>query len=162
MRVLVLALGNPILCDDGVAFHVLERMRPHLLESDDLVIEEACTGGMDLLTWLMDFDRVLILDAVLTRKRPPGHVGIYSVDDLEDSIHADSPHHTNFATAMELGRAVHADRMPREVVIVGVEVMNVLDFTEDLTPDVEAAVPIASEAAMRTLGTWGVELVDMN
>ena len=49
MRVLVLVLGNPILCDDGVAFHVLEHMRPHLSESDDLVIEEACTGGLALL-----------------------------------------------------------------------------------------------------------------
>ena len=77
MRVLILALGNPILCDDGVAFHVLERMRPYLPPlSDDFAIEEACTGGMDLLTYLLDFDRVLILDAVLTRRDPPGTVGI--------------------------------------------------------------------------------------
>ena len=160
MRVLRLALGNPILCDDGVAFHVLRQLRPLLAESDELAIEEACTGGIDLLTFILDFDRVLILDAVLTGRSPPGHVAIYGVDDLRESIHADSPHHTNFATAMELGRKLHPDRMPEELVIVGVEVDNIVDFTEELTPDVRKAVDPASDAAMGILRDWDVDLVE--
>jgi len=155
MRVLLLALGNPILCDDGVAFHVLERMRPRLPPGPDLSVEEACTGGIDLLTFILDFDRVLILDAVLTRRDPPGKVTVFQVDQLDRSIHADSPHHTNFATAIEMGRMVHPDRMPGEILIVGVEVDNILDFTEDLTPAVGAAVPTAAEAALGILVGWG-------
>jgi hydrogenase maturation protease len=159
MRVLVLALGNPILCDDGVAFHVLERMRSRLPSvSDDLVIEEACTGGIDLLTFILDFDRVLILDAVLTRKDPPGTVNLFRVDELKESIHADSPHHTNFATAVELGHRLHPDRMPGEILIVGVEVDNILDFTEELTPAVEAAVPVAAGRALALLERWGLQV----
>ena len=157
MRVLVLALGNPILCDDGVAFHVLSRMRPRMPEPDeDLVIEEACTGGIDLLIYLLDFDRVLIIDAVMTRRDPPGHVRTYRVEDLRESIHADSPHHTNFATAIELGRKLHPDRMPEELVIVGVEVSNIIDFSEELTPLVESAVPTARDMALGILRDWGV------
>ncbi|MCK4970405.1 MAG: hydrogenase maturation protease [Thermoplasmata archaeon] len=156
MRVLVLVLGNPILCDDGVAFHVLEHMRPSLPEeSDDLVIEEACTGGMDLLVYVMDFDRVLIIDAVMTGRDPPGTVRTYRVEDLNESIHADSPHHTNFSTALELGHKVHPDRMPEELLIVGVEVDNIQEFTEELTPAVEAAVPDAARAALGILEGWG-------
>jgi hydrogenase maturation protease len=159
MRVLILALGNPILCDDGVAFHVLERMRPHLPPlSDTFAIEEACTGGMDLLTYLLDFDRVLILDAVLTRRDPPGTVGTFGVEQLKESIHIDSPHHTNFATAIELGKKLHSDRMPEELLIIGVEVDNLLDFTEELTPSVEASVPYASDKALDILRDWGVQL----
>ncbi|MCJ2540138.1 MAG: hydrogenase maturation protease [Candidatus Thermoplasmatota archaeon] len=156
MRVLVLALGNPILCDDGVAFHVVERMRHRLPEFDDLVFEEACTGGIDLLVYIMDFDRVLILDAVLTRKDPPGTVGVFRVDQLGESIHMDSPHHTNFATAIELGKKLHADRMPGDIQIIGVEVDNIKDFTEELTEPVEASVPKASEKALEILRGWGV------
>lgn len=158
MRVLVLALGNPILCDDGVAFHVVERMRHRLPESDDLVFEEACTGGIDLLVYIMDFDRVLILDAVLTHRDPPGTVGVFNVDQLGGSIHMDSPHHTNFATAIELGKKLHADRMPDEILIIGVEVDNIKDFTEELTESVEAAVPMASVKALEILDGWGVQL----
>lgn len=158
MRVLLLVLGNPILCDDGVAFHVLEHMRHRLPGSEDLAIEEACTGGMDLLVYMLDFDRVLIIDAVKTRREPPGHVAVFRVEDLEDSIHVDSPHHTNFATAIELGRMVHPTRMPEEIAIVGIEVDNIMDFTEEMTPPVEAAVPGAAEMAMGILREWGVPL----
>jgi hydrogenase maturation protease len=159
MRVLLLALGNPILCDDGVAFHVVERMRPRLPESDDLVIEEACTGGIDLLVYFLDFDRVLIVDAVKTRRAPPGTVTTFEVEDLKESIHADSPHHTNFGTAIEMGRMVHPDRMPAEILIVGVEVDNINEFTEEMTPAVTAAVPEATAAALRILERWGMGLL---
>ncbi|UCC93025.1 MAG: hydrogenase maturation protease [Thermoplasmata archaeon] len=159
MRVLLLALGNPIVCDDGVAFHILERMRPHLPPvSDDFAIEDACTGGMDLLPYIMGFDRVLILDAVLTRKDPPGTVGTYQVDQLKESIHTDSPHHTNFATAIELGHKVEPERMPDEILIIGVEVDNILEFGEELTEGVEAAVPDATRRALDILRDWGVDL----
>jgi len=157
MRVLILALGNPILCDDGVAFHVLERMSPRLPQvSDTFAIEEACTGGLDLLTYIVDFDRVLILDAVLTKRDPPGTVGVFRVDQLKESIHTDSPHHTNFSTAIELGNRLHADRMPSDILIIGVEVYNILDFTEDLTAPVEAGVPEAAQKALEILIEWGV------
>ena len=158
MRVLLLVLGNPILCDDGVAFHVIERMRPCLRESEDLVIEEACTGGIDLLVYVLDFDRVLIVDAVKTRREPPGTVTTFEVEDLKESIHADSPHHTNFGTAIEMGRMVHPDRMPGEILIVGIEVDNINEFTEVMTPPVTAAVPEATEAALRILEGWSVPI----
>ena len=159
MRVLVLVLGNPILCDDSVAFHVLERMRPHLPPvSDTFAIEEACTGGMDLLTYIVDFDRVLILDAVLTRRDPPGTVGVFRADQLGESIYMDSPHHTNFSTALELGRKVHPERMPEEILIVGVEVDNILDFTEELNPSLEAVVREAADRALDILKEWGLTL----
>lgn len=159
MRVLLLALGNPILCDDGVAFHVLERMRPNLPpDTDQLVVEEACTGGIDLLTFLLDFDRVLILDAVLTRREPPGTVDVFSVDGLRESIHADSPHHTNFATAIELGNRLHPDRMPADILIIGVEVDDIVNFTEELTRPVAEAVPGAADRALGILGDWGLDV----
>lgn len=137
---------------------MVQRMRPRLPESDDLVIEEACTGGIDLLVYILDFDRVLILDAVLTRRDPPGTVGVFSVDQLGESIHMDSPHHTNFATAIELGNKLHPDRMPEDIQIIGVEVDNIKDFTEELTGPVEAAVPEATERALEILRGWGVAI----
>jgi hydrogenase maturation protease len=103
---------------------------------------------------------VLILDAVKTRREPPGHVGTYGVDDLEDSIHADSPHHTNFATAIELGNRVHGDRMPGRILVIGVEVDNIVDFSEELTPDVMSSVPRATETALGILRDWGVPVSD--
>jgi len=156
MRVLVLALGNPILGDDGVAFHVLERLRPRLKEGPDLVLDEAMAGGIELLTNIVGFDRVLIVDAVKTPGAVPGQVRTLREGDFEESLHASSPHSTNFATAMAMGRAMHPEEMPGVVAIIGVEVERVHEFTEEMTPAVEAAVPVAMEEAARVLRGWGV------
>ena len=158
MRVLVLALGNPILGDDGVAFHVLAALRSRLSEGPDLVLDEAMAGGIELLTHIVGFDRVLILDAVKTPGATPGQVRAFKEGDFEETLHASSPHSTNFATAMAMGRAMHPDEMPSEVAIVGVEVERVYEFNEGLTPAVEAAVPVAAEEAARVLRAWGVQV----
>jgi len=157
-RTLVLALGNPILSDDGVAFHVLERLRSRLTPSEDLVLEEAATGGMDLLPFIMGFDLVLVIDAVKTRRHPPGTIRRFEPDDFQDSLHADSPHHTNFVTAIELGRRLHPEEMPDEIAILGIEADNILDFSEELTEPVAAAVPPAAEQALAILRGWGVQV----
>lgn len=156
MRVLVLALGNPILSDDGVAFHVLERLRRRLPPSNDLALEDAATGGIDLLPYMTGFERVLIIDAVKTRKVPPGTVRSFGVHDFRDSLHADSPHHTNLATAVELGRRMHPDEMPEEISILGIEVDNIVDFGEELTPAVEAAVEPTVDRVLDVLRSWGI------
>jgi hydrogenase maturation protease len=158
MRVMVLALGNPILGDDGVAFHVLELMRPRLRPSDGLVLDGASTGGIDLLPYLKGFTRVLIIDAVKTRREAPGTVLRFSVEDFRESLHADSPHHTNLATAVELGHRLHPQEMPAELAILGIEVDRIHEFREDLTPAVESAVGPAAREALEILSSWGVEV----
>jgi len=57
-----------------------------------------------------------------------------------------------------MGRAMHPEEMPGEVAIVGIEVERVHEFTEEMTPAVEAAVPMATEEAARVLRGWGVPL----
>jgi len=156
MRVLVLALGNPILGDDGVAFHVLAALRSRLTEGPGLVLDEAMAGGIELLTNIVGFDRVLIVDAVKTQGATPGTVRTFTEGDFQETLHASSPHSTNFATAMAMGRAMHPAEMPGEVAIVGIEVERVYEFTEGLTPAVEAAVPVAAGEAARVLRRWGV------
>jgi len=160
MRVLVLALGNPILGDDGVAFHVIERLRMRLTEGPDLVLDEAMAGGIELLTHIVGFDRVLIVDAVKTPGATPGQVRTFNEGDFEETLHASSPHSTNFATAMAMGRAMHPDVMPGVVAIVGIEVERVHEFTEEMTPAVEAAVPVATEEAASVLRGWGVPVAE--
>ncbi len=158
MRVLVLALGNPILSDDGVAFHVLERLRGIGLEGPSVVLDEASTGGIDLLSCIEGFDRVLIIDAIKTPGGEPGQVHRFTEMDLQETLNLDSPHSTNFATALEMGRRLHPEAMPEDIVILAIEVDVIDRFGEELTPDVERAVPKATEMALGILRGWEVEI----
>ena len=159
MRTLVLALGNPILGDDGVAFHILERLRARLSLGPDIVLDEASTGGFDLLAHFEGFDRVLLLDAMRTLDAEPGEVVVLAEDELKESLNTSCTHTTSFSTAMQVGRTIHPDRMPSEIIILGVEVDCIDEFREDLSPKVASAVPEATRRAVEVLRGWGIGVV---
>jgi hydrogenase maturation protease len=158
MLVLVLALGNPILCDDGVAFHVVERLRSINLVGSSVVLDEASAGGIDLLSCIEGFDRVLIIDSIKTPGGEPGQVHHLTEEDLKETLNLDSPHSTSFATALEMGRRLHPEGMPEEIAILAIEVDVIDRFGEELTPNVGKAVPEATESALGILRMWGVEV----
>lgn len=157
MKVLVLALGNPILGDDGIAFRVLECLRKCIQVDPNIVLDEAMAGGIELITHIMGFDRVIIIDAIKTKGIMPGQVRIFTEADFRETLHISSPHSTNFATAMEIGRTFHLDEMPKEIIIVGIEVERVNEFTEKLTARVESSISKALEIVMGLLHRWKIE-----
>jgi hydrogenase maturation protease len=53
--------------------------------------------------------------------------------------------------AIELGRRLAPDRMPKDIQFVAVEVNDVWTVTDQLTEEVEAAVPKAVEAVLKIL-----------
>ena len=73
MKTLVVGLGNPVLTDDGVGWHVLERVRERLAGRADIVFEPVCRGGLSLMETMVGYDRAVIVDAILTGA-PPGTI----------------------------------------------------------------------------------------
>lgn len=137
----VIALGNPLLGDDGAALHVLELLRTRRqVRGVDFV--ENHSGGMDLLDDLVERDRVLLLDAVLTLRHEPGSLVEFSFADLEETRQArlvDS-HGLNLVSVLEAGRCFGLP-MPREVRILGIEGRDFTNFRERPGEAVMAAMP---------------------
>ena len=65
---------------------------------------------------------------------------------------------TSLVAAVELRKRRHPDRMPGDIISLGVGVDDILDFTVELTQDVVAAVPKAAESSIEILRRWKVEL----
>jgi hydrogenase maturation protease len=97
---------------------------------------------------LVGYDQAIIIDALMTGKAP-GAVSVYDLNELPNlsELHISSPHDTSLQTALDLGRKMGA-HLPEKVTVVGVDVVNLHDFSEELTPEVGASVP---EAACRVL-----------
>ena len=79
MKTLILALGNPILSDDGVAFEVADRLVEGLCSSEtqeqggcDVIKSSAAT--MDIIPKLVGYERLIVIDAVQFGSAPPGTV----------------------------------------------------------------------------------------
>lgn len=140
MKTLLLGIGNPILKDDGVGIHVVRELKKQLKGVD---CEEASVSGLELVELFKGYDRVVMVDAIKTDKGKPGRVYKLTIDDIP-TLHGISPHDTDFKTAIEFGRRFIGG-MPEKIDIYGVEVKNVTEFGEDLTPDVRRSIPIVIE-----------------
>ncbi|MFA5399720.1 MAG: hydrogenase maturation protease [Dehalococcoidia bacterium] len=141
MKKLVLGIGNPILGDDGVGFHVVEA-----LQSDpppgDITFECVDASGFALLDYVVNYDRVVIVDAIMTVDGKPGTVYRLGLDNFRPSKHTISPHDTDLPTALHLGATMKL-KLPEKIDIVAVEIPPVYEFSQDLSEKVAAAVPEA-------------------
>jgi hydrogenase maturation protease len=150
---LILGLGNPILSDDAVGLVVARALHARLPEGSAL-LEEACAGGMELLHVLEGNRRVMIIDAHEPGARvAPGELAELALDEL-DTVHtALSPHTAGLKVCLELGRLCGL-QMPEEVRVFVVGTREVRTFSEQLTPEVAAAVPrVVEELARRFWAT---------
>jgi hydrogenase maturation protease len=142
-------LGNPILGDDGIGWRVADGLRAQIPD-----VEVACLalGGLSLMERLVGYERVIIIDSIQTRQGQVGQVYRFALDDLPDlsAGHTTAAHDTSLQTALKMGRAMGAP-LPDEVHIVAVEAERVYDFSEELSPEVAAAIPEATQAVVDLL-----------
>ena len=155
MRTLVIGLGNPILTDDGVGVRVAEEVSKHLPVDSDIEVTEVSIGGLTLMESMIGYDRVILIDALQLKESNPGTIHRLSLDDLRaisSTQHSASPHDTTLVTALEMGKQIGLN-LPEEITIYAIEVENVLDFSEELTPAVAAALPEAIHSVLQELSS---------
>jgi hydrogenase maturation protease len=155
MKTLIIGLGNPILGDDGVGWVVARQVEEHFAgQRADLEFDYLSLGGLSLMERMIGYRRVLIIDSLTTRTRPPGEVMTFTLDELADlsSGHTTAAHDTSLKTALATGRKLGADLpLDKDVHIVAIEAQQVYDLQEGLTPPIAAAVPQAVRAALDLL-----------
>lgn len=135
----ILGCGNALMGDDGVGVRVVELLQKAGLPPGVEAID-AGVGGLAILGWIENADKAIIVDAVQTGNAPPGTVYRFTDRDLPPpGMFMLSLHDLGLVEAIAVGRVVQA--MPADIVIIGVEVGRVAEFTEELTPEVAGAVP---------------------
>ena len=135
MKTLILALGNPILSDDGVGWEIADRVAAALPPgSVDILKESGAT--FDLLAKFAGYDRLVIVDAIQLRKAPVGTVYRFTIEDFQSTVRYSSAHDINFATAIAMGRSL-GYAIPSDIRIYGIEVLELRRFGECLTPEVQ-------------------------
>jgi len=136
-------MGNPILCDDGIGIELARRIGARLGDADGLVVQAECTvGGLNLLELVAGFDRLIVVDSIMTAGGRPGDWYRFDGTSVRDTMNLSNVHDANFATAMELGRrmGMHIPHAA-DIHIFAVEVRENLTFGERLSPELEDAVP---------------------
>src|SRR5664280_751108 len=163
-RTIVIGLGNPMLGDDGVGWRAADEVEGLLRTArnagrsiPDVEVERLGVGGLRLMECLTGYAAAILVDAAEFRDRPIGEVCSCSLGELEDYAagHLDSAHDASLRTALTLGRRLGAT-LPESIYAVTVQAHRTDEFSEDLSPEVSAAIPAAAAAVVELL-TAGAE-----
>jgi hydrogenase maturation protease len=150
MSTVIIGIGNPVLSDDSVGIKVAHLLRHALRGRPAVETRELWAGGMRLMEALQGHERAIIIDAIVTEGGKPGSVYMLQPSDLRQSRNTCSPHDASFQEALELG-AMLGLNLPQQIIIWAIEADDVETFSENLTPDVERAVPQVVAGVMRQI-----------
>jgi len=145
-KTLILGLGNTILSDDGVGIYIAREIEKKI-HNPIVFIKEASIGGLELLDFIEGFDRLILIDGIITGKHKPGTLFKLKLEDLKGGSSM-SRHQVAFPEALMMGKELNMD-MPEEVVIYGVEVKDVWTFGEACTPEVSANIWLIASKIIR-------------
>ncbi len=146
-RILILGLGNTLLCDDGIGIYVSREIKKQISENN-IRVEEASIGGLELLDRIQEYDKLILIDAIVTGQNPVGTIVKMKPEDLPSGS-AMTRHHVGLPEAIALGEKMGM-HLPREIVIYGIEPADTRTFQESCTPQLAACISdIAQEIIER-------------
>ena len=150
MKTIILGIGNQILGDDGVGIHVANEIKKHV-ENPDITVDEAITGGMNLLDLLLGYEKAILIDAVKSNDGSHGEVRRITLGDF-NTMHSCNPHDVSLIEAIEMAKKMGETRIPKDIVIIGVMMKNIpCEFGEELSKEIAATVPEAVNLALKEI-----------
>lgn len=150
MRTIVLGVGNQILGNDGVGVHVANIVKKQV-NDPNITIDEAITGGMNLLDLLIGYDKAVIIDAVKSEDGEHGEVRRIPISDF-NTMHSCNPHDVSLIEAIEMAKKMGEEKIPKEIVIIGVMMKEIpCEFGEILSDEIAAIVPEAVDLTLNEI-----------
>ncbi len=148
-RTLILGVGNPLCCDDGLGIAAVEMLKERELPSF-VTVEAADTPGWGLPNWLDGWSSVVMIDAIRMGKKP-GNWRCFAPEEVKMLYEDDvlSLHQPGLAAGLALAEALNI--LPEKLTFYGVEPVST-DFGEGLSPEVTETLPNLINIIMDDLG----------
>ena len=152
-KTLVLGIGNTLLSDEGIGLHVLETLQRKHPELEGVEYLDGGTLSFTLAGWIEEADRLIIIDAAEFHQ-PPGTVRCLSDEEMDTflGLPRRSVHEVSLLDLLDISRLTHSLPQPR--VLVGIQPQKI-DWGDNPSPAVAAAIPQAVEAIEQLLQEWG-------
>ena len=151
MKTIVVGIGNPILGDDGIGIHIIRDLKNQQHIPSDVVVDEAQTGGMNLLDIISGYDHAILVDAVAIADRAHGEVIRFQIDELP-TVHSQNPHDVSLPEALRLAETLGDTNIPKDITIIGVNLKNIpREFSDVLSPEIKKCIPQAVDMVILEL-----------
>jgi hydrogenase maturation protease len=145
-KTVVLGLGNPVVSDDRVGLAVAGELQ-RLLEAaplPDVEVAFSTRGGFELIDLLSGYRRAILVDCLFVTDPQPGRVRELEPSAVAGAARRLGAHSLTVPEALTFARQMEIP-MPEEIQVFGVEGAELSLLSEEMTPEVEAAVePLAA------------------
>ena len=138
-KTLILGIGNNILTDDGIGSRLVNDII-NLICDPDIHYDIACCGGLEIVEYIKDYERVIFIDAIRTQEGRPGDVYYFRPSDFQETSHLSNLHDVSFITALKLGHTLNLG-LPNDLHIIAVEIIEDMTFSEELTLELKERYP---------------------
>ncbi len=157
-----MCIGNLLMADEGVGCHIARCLPLTFDFPENVEVLDSGTMGLSLLSDVMRFDYIVVIDAVDGTGTEPGTVLTFTPKQVAPHTVQHSLHDVRFVNVLDAARLLGYEPVG---VCVGIQTLDMepVDFCMELTPPVEAAVPLAMETAISLLvahGLTGITRVD--
>jgi len=154
--IVVLGIGNILWADEGFGVRAVEALHQRWRMPERVALVDGGTQGMALLPLVEAADRLIVFDAIdfgLT----PGTLHQVEGEQVPACLQARkmSLHQTGFSDVLACAKL--KDHYPREIVLIGVQPVELEDFGGSLRPQVKARLDEAVSRARDVLHRWGIE-----
>ena len=155
--ILVLGIGNILWADEGFGVRAVEALHEAYVFPPRVRLMDGGTQGMFLLPYVRAASRLLIFDAIdfgLT----PGTLRVIRNAEVPRFMGAKkvSMHQTGFQEVLSSAELLGG--LPQDLVLIGVQPVELDDYGGSLRPAVRARIPHALALAARELQRWGIEM----
>ena len=152
-KILILGLGNDILGDDAVGLYAARELQKEIQDNVDVV--EAVISGFEIMDVLEGYEKVLLLDAVVTNQHPPGTILELSKEQFKNVV-AISPHYMGLPEIFLFAEEMKID-FPKEIRILAMEINPPYELKEGLSSDVMNALPDLISKGKDVLFQWSAD-----
>jgi hydrogenase maturation protease len=135
-KCVVVGIGNPYRQDDRAGVVVVEMLEQEHLACQTEVLS---TVGFEVIDTIRGYERAIIVDACMLGNKP-GTILEVTVDDIcspRASLHL---HALTLGTTLKTGYVCFPEEMPADIQILLIEVKEINQFTQQMSPEVEQAV----------------------
>ena len=145
--ILILGIGNILLKDEGVGVHTVKKMMEMDL-SPEIELMDGGTMGLNLLFYIEDRKKVIVIDTVATGDHPGTIFRFTDESLLIDKPRLRTAHGVDFTDVILTAKMLGTK--PDEIVFIGIEPESMEEGLE-MTPTIEKRVPTLIKMVMREL-----------
>jgi hydrogenase maturation protease len=137
--VVVLGLGNPLMADEGIGVHLVERLMESAADYPAVDFVDAGTGGLSVLHQIEGRHKAIVIDCAFMDE-PPGAIRRFTPEEVRSTkvLAHQSLHEADLMRILAMARQL--GQGPDQIVIFGIQPERVepgLDLSQTLTERID-------------------------